>query len=146
MLQFQVAGAETGAQCVLAGSRPFELWGKSRARITKGSGVEIPNFDGSVYTTVITGVWDRNPDVPGLAVNIFVPCDGGHVQIAAGEMDGDVRRRRNFDRRSKIAVRRISDCQIRMRATGRQIGSGIAGIAFERDADTFIRAGSDDVI
>ena len=29
MLQFQVAGAETGAQRVLAGSRPFEVRGKS---------------------------------------------------------------------------------------------------------------------
>ena len=29
MLQFQVAGAETGAQRVLSGSRPFEVRGKS---------------------------------------------------------------------------------------------------------------------
>ena len=29
MLQFQVAGAETGTQRVLAGSRPFEVRGKS---------------------------------------------------------------------------------------------------------------------
>src|SRR4051812_22691236 len=86
MLQFQVAGAKTGAQRVLAGSRPFELRGKSGPRITNRSGVEIPNLDGSVYSTVIIGVWDRNADVPGLAVNILVPGDGGELEIAAGEM------------------------------------------------------------
>src|SRR6266550_2248732 len=146
MLQFQVAGAETGTQRVLAGSRPFEVRGESRARVTKGSGVKIPDLDGSVHGTVIIGVWYRNYDVPRLAVNILVPCDCGDLEIAAREMDGEVRRRRDFHGRSKIVMRCIPDCQIRMRATGPQIGGGVAGIACKRDADTFIRAGSDDVI
>src|SRR6266852_6319410 len=100
MLEFQVAGAETGAQRVLAGSRPFEVRGKSGPRIAKGSGVEISNHNGSVHSTVIIGVWYRNPDVPRLAVNILVPCDCGNLEIAASEMDGEVHRRRDFHGRS----------------------------------------------
>jgi hypothetical protein len=62
-LQFQVAGAEIGAQRVLAGSRPLEVRGRSGARTTKGAGVETSNLDGSIHSTVIVGIWDRNMTV-----------------------------------------------------------------------------------
>ncbi len=112
----------------------------------KGPVSRFPTEDAGVHGAVVTGVWDRNRDVPGLAVNILVAGNGGDLQIAAGEMDGEVRGRRNFHRRREIAVRRVFDDQIRMRAACVQIGGGIAVVTRKRNADMFIRAGADRVI
>jgi len=49
----------------------------------------------------------ENRDVSGRAVDIFVPRDSGDLDIAASEMDGEVRRCGDFYRRSKITMRRI---------------------------------------
>src|SRR2546430_2755825 len=111
--------------------------------MTKGSAVKIANLNGGVHGAVIVGVRYGNLNVPRLAVNILVPGDCGDLEIAASEMDGEVRRRRDFHGRSKVLMRCISDCQSGMRAISCQIGSSVAGIACKRDADMFIRAGSD---
>src|SRR3954464_2578693 len=52
-------------------TRKVEIGGV--ASTAKRSCVRVPKLDGSVHSTVVIGVWDRNPDIPGLAVNSLFP-------------------------------------------------------------------------
>ncbi len=70
----------------------------------KGPPSRLPTLTASIHSAVIIGVGNRNLDVPGLGVNVFVPLDGADLEIAACKMDGEIGCRRNFDCRSKIAV------------------------------------------